>query len=287
MKKGNKFIGVIALAFFAAFWVMRLFPDKYAPEQSSTKSFSEREARALIYGNTPLPDSASVIQEVCWNHLSSEYHHCISYGTPIPEVQRTRRHREKYDLDGEIRRSGVTERVDPWTFIYSSVYDNSLPQIRHIADSLAPIAEKYSKNRRQLAECLVSFVQSMPYWFILSERNCSHIENPQGSPCLDGVRFGLLSPTETGAIAAGDCDTKSLLLYGLLREYDFAPVIVVSDQYRHAMIALSISSVGDYLSHRGKKFYFWETTGKNWHLGMLPPDTKNPKYWRVALTYDV
>ena len=85
---------------------------------------------------------------------------------------------------------------------------------------------------------------------------------------------------------SGDCDTRSVLLYTLLKQVEIDPIIVISNEYAHAMIAVDIPGAGDYIIHKGKKFYFWETTNTGWLPGMLPPGVNNLAYWRVTLDHE-
>ena len=50
------------------------------------------------------------------------------------------------------------------------------------------------------------------------------------------------------------------------------------------MIALNIPTQGDYIEHRGVRYYYWETTAVGWPAGMLPPSVSNSDYWEVALS---
>ena len=59
-------------------------------------------------------------------------------------------------------------------------------------------------------------------------------------------------------------------MYTLLKQLGYKPAIVTSDAYRHAMLAVDIPAGGDYITDRGIKYYFWETTAKNWEIGVLP-----------------
>ncbi len=112
--------------------------------------------------------------------------------------------------------------------------------------------------------------------------DCEDFET-DGQPCIGNVPLGIISPYEFIHSLYGDCDTRSVLLYVLLAEMGFDPMIVVSDEYAHAMLALNVQAQGDHIRHEGKKYYFWETTAAGWPIGMLPPDVNNINYWKIAL----
>ena len=71
--------------------------------------------------------------------------------------------------------------------------------------------------------------------------------------------------------------------YVILEHMGYDPMIVVSDEYAHAMLALNLPAQGDYIRYAGKKYYFWETTATGWGIGMLPPESNNKEYWKKAL----
>ena len=172
-----------------------------------------------------------------------------------------------------------------WGSVYLELVKDSRDQLEFLVDSLATISLENQLTRRELAEMIVTFVQDIPYSYVRQE-DCSHTEN-HGKPCVGNIALGLLSPYEFIHSLYGDCDTRAVLIYALLERLDFDPMIVVSNEYAHAMLALHIPAVGDHLKFRGKNYYFWETTGKGWPLGMLPPNSNNINYWKIALVQDM
>lgn len=205
------------------------------------------------------------------NHASS---FCTSYES-----------REKVSLKlGKQRDQIIKSRGDYefyWGNVYSSLVNESKDHIDFLVDSLEQVSIENELSRGELAELVVTFVQDIPYSYILA-KSCESRDTKK-HPCLGNIAFGLLSPYEFLHTLYGDCDTRAVLIYALLEELGFDPMIVISYEYAHAMLALNHPSTGDYLSHKGKKYYFWETTGKGWPLGVLPPSSNNVKYWKIAL----
>ncbi|WP_424962579.1 transglutaminase-like domain-containing protein [Ekhidna sp.] len=169
-----------------------------------------------------------------------------------------------------------------WGSVYEQLVRDS--NIGFLVDSLKEISIQESLNRIELAELVVTFVQDIPYSYVRAE-DCSETNN-KGKPCIGNIALGILSPYEFIHSLYGDCDTRAVLIFAILNEMGFDPMIVISDEYAHAMLALNIPASGDYLKHEGKKYYFWETTGKGWPLGMLPPNSNNINYWKIALVND-
>lgn len=174
---------------------------------------------------------------------------------------------------------------DLWGTVYKNLVNDSKANLDFLVDSLTILGESENLSRSELAEMIVSFVQDIPYSYVLGS-DCASFET-KGKPCLGNMAFGILSPYEFVHSLYGDCDTRAVLIYTILEEMEFDPMIVVSDEYAHAMLALNIQSQGDHLTYRGNNYYFWETTAEGWPLGMLPPTTNNVNYWKVALVNEL
>jgi hypothetical protein len=170
-----------------------------------------------------------------------------------------------------------------WGYIYQELARQNSDVVSYLADSLIQLASDRSLGRFETAELIVTFVQDIPYVLITNEE----CEEDYEGPCRAHETFGILSPYEFLYSLQGDCDTRSVLLYALLKHAGFRPIIVVSEQYAHAMIALDVPATGDYIEYEREKFYFWETTSHGWKPGMLPPDSNNVQYWKIALAYEL
>ncbi len=132
------------------------------------------------------------------------------------------------------------------------------------------------------ATMVVAFVQDIPYEYVIQEE-CTGSET---APCNGNVMLGLYSPVEFLGKMHGDCDTRTVVLYTLLRNFGYEPLIINSNEYLHSMLALDVASSGDDFEYKGKKYAYWETTNVGWLAGMLPPDMNNKDYWSVALDYE-
>ena len=199
---------------------------------------------------------------------------CSSYYSQEQVSQDCAGRREKLDLDEQ-------DYEEFWGEVYLQLARDSRGYIDFIVDSLGLIAEQEQLSRSEIAELVVTFVQDIPYSFIIGS-DCESFET-DGKPCLGNVALGILSPYEFVHSLYGDCDTRSVFLYAVLKEMEFDPMIVISYEYAHAMLALNVPASGDYLIYNRNKYYFWETTGKGWPIGLLPPSTGNIGYWKIAL----
>lgn len=169
-----------------------------------------------------------------------------------------------------------------WGSLYYHIYTYDGSHLKQLEDSLLLLKKVHQLNDRKFMNTMVSMVQDIPYTLILgSDSLCS--ETNQTKPCEDSVSYGIHSPSMFMHSLRGDCDTRALLLYQLMKNLGYNPMIVVSRVYAHAMLAVDIPNAGKHVEHRGNKFYFWETTAKGWQLGILPPEVNNINNWDIAL----
>lgn len=168
---------------------------------------------------------------------------------------------------------------DFWQQVYYKLYNTNKSRLTFIQDSLQHIGDSLVLDRDDFARMVVSFVQDIPYNYILPDSCAGHDDHP----CVPNVKYGILSPIEFLNSLQGDCDTRTVLLFTLLRNFGYEPVIINSNEYMHSMLALDIPTSGDYLEYRGKRYAFWETTNVGWLPGMIPPDMSNKTYWNVIL----
>jgi hypothetical protein len=194
-----------------------------------------------------------------------------------------------YDIDeAELNRNDIvveswTDDPDYWRQVYAKLYLDNRDHLQSIQDSLLIIKDQHNLDRDAFATMVVAFVQDIPYEYVL-DTECAGTE---ASPCNGNVTLGLYSPVEFLGRMHGDCDTRTVLLYTLLRNFGYEPLIINSNEYAHSMLALDVASSGDDFEYKGKKYAYWETTNVGWLAGMLPPDMNNKDYWSVALDYEL
>ncbi|MFK7755650.1 MAG: hypothetical protein AB8B53_01830 [Flavobacteriales bacterium] len=167
-----------------------------------------------------------------------------------------------------------------WAAVYQQLLSNDKEFIICRADSLEVVRNQEQLNTKEFADVIMTFVQDIEYAFVFEDRQC--YKEPR-TPCVEGQKFGIHSPTEFLYTLQGDCDTRAVLLMGIYKHLGYDPAIAVSAEYRHAMLLLNLPSSGTYLNHFGKKYFFWESTAKNWKLGIMPPATKNLNHWKIVL----
>lgn len=258
----------VLLFLFTVFWVFNLLITAFRQAEEADLS-----ADCADYSETD-PTTLDRTHHRTWQLVNGYSSFCSYYQSQEAVNQRTADRRNQIDPK-------AIEYKDYWGAVYRELVSENETLVSFLADSLERVATLSGLEREQLAGLVVSFVQDIPYHFI-SSTDCP-ANDTGGKPCVGNARFGILSPYEFIHTLAGDCDTRAVLLYTMLRQLGFDPIIVISYEYRHAMLALNAPSSGDHVTVGHKKYYFWETTATGWPLGMLPPDMQNLNYWEIAL----
>jgi len=209
-----------------------------------------------------------------WNKYTFDSLYCLSYTLSSGAADLSKEFRYSIDSDERIYESY-------WSDVYSQLYRSDKENIFFLQDALQQIATKNKLTRNEFAKLIVSFVQDIPYSYVMPGL-CDRVDHP----CRGNEKFGILSPVEFLYTLTGDCDTRSVLLYAILKHFGYDSLIMISNEYRHAMIAIDLPAYGDHIIYKGKKFYFWETTNTGWLPGMLPPDTNNIAYWNITLDHE-
>lgn len=174
-------------------------------------------------------------------------------------------------------------------------YDEEGLDLVHAAfDSLR---QQYDLDEFQLANAMVSCIQSVPY-FLVVDQSCdaaryndefvrSYLATCNKDCCMGDVAFGVRSPVEFLSDLKGDCDTRALFLYSLFRRFNYDVALITSEYYRHAAIAVSFSRPPDLASSvfniHGRNYYAWETTARGHRAGVLPARVDQLSRWQIAL----
>lgn len=169
-----------------------------------------------------------------------------------------------------------------WGTLYNELSKNDAPKLKRLEDSLLSIKNERQLSEYDFADLIVSFVQDIPYCYVMQDKSCENREQKQ-LPCVEGQKYGINTPTEFLYSLNGDCDTRTVLLYTILKTFGYGVKIMISDAYMHSVLAINLKTTGDYFLYRGEKFYFWETTATGWPVGILPAEMNNIKNWTIAL----
>lgn len=156
---------------------------------------------------------------------------------------------------------GTTEQQ----MVYASAVSKSM--LQRPVNSFKQLFESKRIKYEKGAELLVNAVQNMTY-FKVEPGEC-HSTN--SDPCIGGIPFGLLYPVETIVLFGGDCDSKTLLLYCLLKQIGYDVAIVGSSKANHVLLGIAnIPLTGFSIEQGNKKYYLWETSEAGWIPGDIP-----------------
>jgi hypothetical protein len=264
----KRFLLVVLILFLALTCLVGIFQSctadvTYAPDQDGANEFDQYDSLQTVH-----------YHKRSWQDYYNEKNYSMQYGVEQSASALARQARESW------RVTYWNNDNDFWQQVYYAIYEQNKTRLGFVQDSLAHLRDSLQLGRDDFARMVVSFVQDIPYNYILPDSCDAHHSD---FPCVPSVKYGILSPVEFLNTLQGDCDTRTVLLFTLLRNFGYEPVIVNSNQYLHSMLALDIPAPGDYLEHKGKRYAFWETTNVGWLPGMIPPDMNNTSYWQVIL----
>ena len=181
-----------------------------------------------------------------------------------------------------------------WGNLYKNASDfekTKMDSIRKMFIDLKPSNNIQALKPIDQLNAILTSIQAIPY-YLVHEGSCqqsaylsvfSRQYHQQNQPCKPNTKYGLSMPSEFIANFKGDCDTRALFLYSILKERGLDVAVLVSEQYGHAILGINIPGKGKYVTKNGKKYLTFETTSKGWKIGQLPPNCSNTRYWKVAL----
>jgi hypothetical protein len=143
------------------------------------------------------------------------------------------------------------------------VIRNDKSKLNLLYGMLNRIKNQNNYSRVRFADIIISFVQDIPY---------ALIDNSQD----------IYAPVEFLRKYKGDCDTRTILLYIVLKHYNYDVVILNSWFYEHSIIGINLPTSGSvYKYYNGKRYYAWETTYPGWERGWIPREMNNMDLWSV------
>ena len=129
--------------------------------------------------------------------------------------------------------------------------------INQMVQQINDAALESNFTESQKLNFVIAFVQSLPY--TLDDETTPYDEYPR-------------YPVETLFDRGGDCEDTSILVAALLSRmgYDVALLVLLDDH--HVAVGVSLSGTyGSYYEYEGKEYFYLETTGEGWEIGVIPP----------------
>jgi len=164
--------------------------------------------------------------------------------------------------------------------LYTDFVNISLPVIDSFTSALrVGIQKNKFSNNIEILNYIVSAVQFPPYTKITLTDECPCKDMGRDwvndcTPRLDGrgccnnvIPMAVYTPSEFAYNKTGDCDTKALFAYAILKKmgYDVAVIVGKADGIPHAMLAVANIRPVVYSKYvkLGSKIYFpWEVTSR-------------------------
>jgi len=180
-----------------------------------------------------------------------------------------------------------------WGGLYAYMDKTDTPSLDLVMATFTGINAEKQLNQMEFAEMVVSCIQDIPYSFVFQDA-CFPAENYEDSIkdtledcpecCIGNVLFGIQNPISFIKNLKGDCDTRTVLIYSILKYFNYDVAILNSDFYRHSIIGLNIPGSGKTKLYKGKKYILWETTAKYYSAGVLPRNFSDIRHWNIVLT---
>lgn len=179
-----------------------------------------------------------------------------------------------------------------WGDLYSYIESTDTPSLDLIMETFIQINNEKKLNQMEFAEMVVSCIQDIPYSFVF-QKECptenydiitKHILEDCPECCIGNVKYGIQNPVSFIKNLKGDCDTRTVIIYSILKYFNYDVAIANSDFYRHSIIGINLPASGSHKVYNGKKYVLWETTAKYYKLGYLPQGFDDVTHWNIVLT---
>jgi hypothetical protein len=196
-------------------------------------------------------------------------------------------------LHNHINSYKVRSSANFWGTLYDYIDRTDTPSLDLVINTFEEIHLSKKLNQMEFAEMVISCIQDIPYSFVFQEA-CLPADNYEESIrtilencpdcCIGNVMYGIQNPISFLQNLKGDCDTRTVLIYSILKHFNYDVAILNSEFYRHSIIGVNIPATGLYKTYYGKKYVVWETTAKYYTAGQLPYNFNDITHWNVVLT---
>lgn len=265
--------------------LMRILPSQ-GDNQEMVKT-EEGNIKILPPKPTDNRDLLSEKEITWWDFIRNKY--AIAYATSATSFfESETAHAQKAE---QIQ---AQSSVEYYRQLYASMQAMDSPKLDSIIDKFRIKAQAKNLNSNQTAEMVCTFVQEIPY-FLVHDYSCQKAVAESGSgflaeyhsenkPCLPEIPGGVQSPYEFMHNLKGDCDTRSLLAFTILKELGISASVWISETYGHSVLGVGLpAGSGFYKEINGVKHYAVELTAKGFRLGMISPEQQVRNNWDIAL----
>jgi hypothetical protein len=287
---GRLIRGIFSLLFFG-FIAYLLFNYFY---KSASHKMPVRVKSGKIKINPDRTDGADVKseKEVNWFDFKNQFYQA-KYETSKKEFMSSVETQEQ--LNDELMPTSQST-LDFFSKFYDGLYRMDKDKIKSLAQIFSDSAKKLKLNPLETSEMVVTFIQEIPYYLVhdgscaeaIASGNKFMVEyHGQRKPCIGRVKGGVQSPYEFIHNLKGDCDTRSLLGFAILKEMNIGASVWISETYGHSILGVAVpAGTGMYKTLEGIKHYAVELTAKGFRVGMLAPEQAYPDNWNISIFYN-
>ncbi|MEZ5014637.1 MAG: hypothetical protein R2794_10130 [Chitinophagales bacterium] len=155
----------------------------------------------------------------------------------------------QYESDAYLYYKSLPREYNDYTVYVQEA--QRYPVIASLTDYFKKIAAEHNYSDWQLVECMIAFVQNLRY-------------------VSDGTYEYPRYPLETLVDKGGDCEDSAILLDAMLRALGFESILISPEKHMGVGIALRYPISGTAYTYGGKQYYYIETTGAGWGIGVYP-----------------
>jgi hypothetical protein len=149
--------------------------------------------------------------------------------------------------------------IEAWKRFYRVIYRDNFDRLEGLAADLEAHFRSAGAGRQEIPERLLDWLQEFDY-------------------SRTGTLSDLLSPTTSLITQTGDCDALALVYIILLHHMDYDAILLVSNQYAHALAGVDIAGDGARYQFEGTDYRLAELTA-DVAMGMIPRDMADPAGW--------
>ncbi len=158
---------------------------------------------------------------------------------------------ERWDADADW--------IEAWKRFYRVIYRDNVDRLEGLAADLEEHFRSAGVPRTDIPARLLDWLQEFEY-------------------ARTGTLSDLQSPTSSLMTQTGDCDALALVYIILLHQMDFDAILMVSNQYAHALAAVDVEGAGARYEYEGTQYLVAELT-VDVELGMIHQDMADPAGW--------
>lgn len=276
MRSKSKIFNVGSLVFWVSlglilFFSLPFFKDGFYDDQSykkyiATLDLSKQEEQKDEVSKNDSADFKTL--RWSWTDYGGNSHN-ILFTSKLSSLRKAVKYRSSYSAF-----------FNSYSDICADFINVSMPVIDSMAAAMQSNMSIMNITGAKQLEYVVTAVQQPTYTKIAVDNECPCIDmgrkwlndcnaRKDGKGCCNNVRpIGLFTPAEFIFQKTGDCDTKALLAYALLKKMNFDVALITGDTELgpHAMLAVANirpKVYSQFVSKHGIKYYPWEVTSKS------------------------